>query len=77
MNICDVFLFVGMTGVIPDKIRDKIPRTENLITDEFQSEEFIVIDADEDCAVIGKQFLQEAQSRVHHASRCVGSKGPV
>ena len=59
------FVIVRAIDLSPNELRDEIVRSEYPIHQHSEPEKLVIIDADEDHAIIGKQFLGQHQPPVH------------
>ena len=57
--------------LLPDYVREEILFPEHLVHQEPEPMHLVVVDRDEDRAVVGEQFPQQLQPRHHHAAPLV------
>ena len=67
---------IGDVGLLPDGVRDEVLLAEDLVHQGSQDVHLVIVDRDEDHAVLPKEGSREEQSRVHHR-KPLGAVAPV
>ena len=62
---------VVLARALPHERADEVVLAEHLVQEQAQPMDFVVVDGDEDRAVVAQQFAQQLQPRQHHAAPLV------